>query len=127
VIYLAVKYVHLAAVTVSLALFVARGVWMMRESPLLAERWVRIAPHVNDTLLLAAGVWLAYALREVPGASAWLTAKLVALVVYIGLGMIALRRGRTKRVRAAAWLAALAVFGYIIAVALTRRPMPWLA
>jgi uncharacterized membrane protein SirB2 len=120
--FLAVKYVHVAAVAASFALFFLRGLWMMLDSPRPAARWVRIVPHINDTVLLAAGVWLAFALREAPGASPWLTAKLIALAVYIGLGMLALRPGRPKAVRVAAWLAALAVFGYIAAVAVTRSP-----
>ena len=120
--YLAVKYVHVAAVAASFALFFLRGLWMMLDSPRLAARWVRIVPHFNDTVLLAAGVWLAFALREAPGTSPWLTAKLAALVAYIVLGMLALRPGRSKRVRGAAWLAALAVFGYMVAVATTRSP-----
>lgn len=120
--YLAVKYVHLATVAASFVLFFLRGLWMIADSPLLKERWVRIAPHLNDTVLLAAGAWLAFALREAPGASPWLTAKLAALVVYIVLGMLALRPGRSKGMRVAAWLAALAVFAYIVAVAVTRSP-----
>ena len=117
-----VKYLHLAAVALSFTLFVLRGVWMMIDSAQLGRRWVRVLPHVNDTVLLAAGVWLAFMLRVAPGPSPWLTAKIVALLVYIGLGMLALRPGRAKRVRIAAWLAALAVFGYIVAVAITRSP-----
>jgi uncharacterized membrane protein SirB2 len=120
--YIALKHIHLATVAVSFALFLLRGVWMVLDSERLNRRWVRVLPHVNDTVLLAAGVWLAFMLRETPGASPWLTAKLLALPVYIGLGVLALRPGRTKRVRIAAWLAALAVFAYIIAVALTRSP-----
>jgi len=118
-----VKYVHLAAVAASFALFSLRGVWMMLGSAQLGRRWVRVLPHVNDTVLLAAGIWLAFLLREAPGASGWLTAKIVALPVYIALGMLALRPRRTKAVRIAAWLAALAVFGYIVAVAMTRSPL----
>jgi len=125
--YLAVKHVHLAAVGLSLGLFLLRGFWMLRGSRLLQMRWVRILPHVNDSVLLAAGVWLAYMLRQVPGQSAWLSAKLIALALYIALGTIALKRGRTPKVRAAAWAAALCVFGYIVAVALTKNPMPWRA
>jgi len=117
-----VKYVHLAAVAASFALFFLRGLWMMLDSAQLRRRWVRIVPHVSDTLLLAAGIWLAFMLREAPGASSWLTAKIVALPVYIALGILALRPGRTKAVRIGAWLAALAVFGYIVGVALTRNP-----
>ena len=101
--YVAVKFVHVAAVTVSFALFVVRGIWMMVDSPSFGRRWTRIVPHVNDTLLLVAGVWLAFLLREAPGASPWLTAKLVALPVYIGLGMVALRPARSKPLRVAAW------------------------
>ena len=55
----------------------------------------------------------------------WLTAKVVGLLFYIGLGTVALKRGRTRRARIAAWLAAQAVFFYIVAVALTRNPLPW--
>jgi uncharacterized membrane protein SirB2 len=36
--------------------------------------------------------------------------------------MVALRFGRTKTVRASAWIAALVTFGYIVSVALTKDP-----
>ena len=123
--YAVLKTLHLAAVALSFALFFLRGLWMTLDSPQLQRRWVRIVPHVNDTVLLAAGVWLAFALHLAPGESAWLIAKLVALIVYIGLGTLALRPGRSKPGRAAVWLAALGVFGYIVAVAVTRSPLPW--
>jgi uncharacterized membrane protein SirB2 len=119
--YAVLKLVHVAAVALSFALFFLRGVWMMLDSDLLNRRWVRVLPHVDDTVLLAAGVWLAYELRLSP-ATPWLAAKLVALAVYIGLGVLALRPGRSKRVRIAAWLAALAVFGYVVAVAVEKDP-----
>jgi len=123
--YVVIKTIHLVAVALSFVLFFLRGLWMMLDAPQLQRRWARIVPHVNDTVLLAAGIWLAFALRLAPGDSAWLVAKLVALLVYIGLGMLALRPGRSKPRRAAAWLAALGVFGYIVAVAVTRSPLPW--
>jgi len=119
-VYTAVKVAHVAAVALSFALFGLRGIWMMVDSPNLGRRWVRVVPHVNDTVLLLAGIALAFMLHVSPGENSWLVAKLVALPVYIGLGMLALRPGRTKRVRVAAWMAALAVFGYIAAVAVTR-------
>ena len=94
--YLAVKYVHLAAVAISFTLFFLRGLWMMIDSAQLSRRWVRVLPHINDTVLLAAGIWLAFMLREAPGASSWLTAKIASLPVYIALGIVALRPGPTK-------------------------------
>ncbi len=80
----------------------------------------------RDTLLLATGLVMVFRLRLYPGQQAWLTAKLVALVVYIVLGMIALKRGKTKIQRAWAWGGALLVFAYILAVANTRaiNPLP---
>lgn len=123
--YLALKYVHVGCVVVSYVLFFVRGVWMMRESSLLARRWVRIMPHVVDTLLLATAIALAVLIRQYPLTSPWLTAKVTGLVVYIGLGIMALKRGKTKRARVTAWIAAQAVFLYIAAVALTKDPLPF--
>jgi uncharacterized membrane protein SirB2 len=108
----------------SYAGFVVRGIWMMRDSPLLAAGWVRIAPHVNDTLLLATAIALAVMSSQYPLQQGWLTAKVVALVLYIALGMVALRPGRARALRIAAWIAAQVVFLYIVAVAVTRNP--WL-
>lgn len=123
--YPALKTVHVTCVAASYALFFARGVWMMREPALLLRRWVKIVPHLIDTALLLSAIWMAVMIRQYPFVNAWLTAKLLGLVVYIGLGMVALKRGRERRTRIAAWVAAQAVFFYIVAVALTRNPLPW--
>jgi len=101
-----------------------RGAWMLRDSPRLRQRWVRVVPHANDTLLLASGVGLAVVTGQAPGDQAWLTAKLVGLVVYIGLGLVAMRLGRTRRVRTAAFAGALITVAYIVAVAITRQVVP---
>ncbi len=122
--YLALKHVHVATVVVSYCLFVVRGAWMLADSPLLAKRWVRVVPHVNDTILLAAAIWLTTIIGQYPGTNAWLTAKVTGLIVYILLGTVAIRRGPTKPIRAAAWVAAQLVFFYIVAVALTRDANP---
>jgi uncharacterized membrane protein SirB2 len=121
--YLTLKYLHVSCVILSYALFLVRGVWMMRGSPLLAQRWVRIVPHVVDTVLLASAIAMAVAIRQYPFTAPWLTAKLVGLIAYIALGMIALKRGRTKRVRLTAWVAAQFVFLYIVAVAINKNPL----
>ena len=118
--YALAKQVHLATVALSGLFFFVRGVWMIADSPRLSDRWVRVTPHVNDTVLLVAAIYLA----TFHGLQAWIVAKIVALVAYILLGMVALRRGPTKPVRVAAWIAALAVFVYIVAVAVTKQPLP---
>jgi len=122
--YSLLKSLHVTFVLLSLGGFVVRGIWMLRASPMLARRWVRITPHVVDTLLLVTGIALAITLHISPGGQPWLMAKLIGLVAYIVLGAIALRRGRTRPVRAAAFAAALVVFAYIVAVALTKTPLP---
>ena len=120
--YLALKYVHVSCVVLSYSLFFVRGVWMMQDSAWLARRWVRIVPHVIDTVLLASAIAMAVVIQQYPFVAPWLTAKVLGLVVYIGLGMVALKRGRTKRTRIVAWIAAQVVFLYIIAVAILKRP-----
>jgi len=121
----ALKTIHVATVAISDALFFLRGIWMLAGSPLLERRWVRVVPHVNDTVLLAAAIWMTIILQQYPGTHGWLSAKVAGLIAYIGLGMMALRRGRTRRVRLAAWIAAQLVFAYIVAVALTHDPLPF--
>jgi uncharacterized membrane protein SirB2 len=115
-----VKATHVASVCLSIAGFVARGALMLRGSALLKARFVRVAPHVVDTVLLASALWLCWRLDEYPFVDGWLSAKVLGLVAYVALGTIALKRGRTPRVRAAAFAAALVAFGYIVWVALTR-------
>jgi uncharacterized membrane protein SirB2 len=119
--YLAIKQVHMSAAALSISLFLLRGFWMLRMPARLRQRWVKVIPHVVDTVLLGAALWMAWQL----GAGArqpWLVAKIVGLLVYIVLGTIALKRGRTPRARALAFIGAILVFGYIVMVALTKTP-----
>jgi uncharacterized membrane protein SirB2 len=104
----------------SIAGFLARGVLMLKDSPLLGQRLVRVVPHIVDTLLLASALWLIWFLGASPLEQPWLAAKIAALFAYIGFGMVALRRGRSKGVRAAAFAAALVAALYIVAVAFSR-------
>ena len=108
----------------SYALFVTRGIWMINGSAMLARRWVKVAPHIIDTIMLVSAIALTMAIHQYPFVNGWLTAKVVALLAYIVLGAIALKRGKTRGVRIGAWLAAQAVFFYIVAVAVTRQPLP---
>ena len=121
-----VKAVHVGCVAASLAFFCVRGGFMLAAPERLRLRWVRIAPHVVDTGLLVSAIALAVMIGA-PGTHGWLTAKVIGLIVYIGLGTVALKRGRTKRIRVVAFAGALAVYGYIISVAITKSPAGFLA
>ena len=120
--YLALKHLHLTCVAGSGLGFTLRGFWMLSGSPLLERRWVRIVPHVVDTVLLASAVALAVLTAQYPFVQGWLTAKVLGLLVYILCGTMALKRARTKRARAGFFVAALLAFAYIVSVALTRSP-----
>jgi uncharacterized membrane protein SirB2 len=117
------KSLHLVTALLSIAGFVLRGFWMMLDSPRLQAKWVKIVPHIVDTLLLLSGIGLVVVLHYSIGSSPWLITKIIALVVYIVLGTIALKRGRTRGVRISAFLAAILVFGYIVAVAVHKSPL----
>lgn len=119
--YLALKHIHMTSVALSGIFFFVRGLWMISDSTALQRRWVKIVPHVVDTILLASALTMVIWSHQYPFVQNWLTAKVIGLVVYIGLGMIALKRGKTKTTRVTAFIAALAVFGYIIKVAVTRQ------
>lgn len=122
-----VKALHVTVAMLSLAGFIARAYLMFVGSARLQLRWVRIAPHVVDTVLLLSGLYMAFLLRVLPSEHAWFAAKLIALVCYIVLGSVALRRGPSMVWRAAAFALSLLVFAYIIAVANTREVVPWLS
>jgi len=122
--YLTIKYLHMGCAAASGALFALRGYWMLRLPARLQQHWVRVLPHVVDTTLLGSAVTLAILSGQYPFQQAWLSAKVLALLLYIVLGSIALKRGRTHAVRAVALAGALAVFAYIVAVAMTKQPLP---
>lgn len=124
---LVVKYLHITFVTLSFSLFFLRGIWMLRASPLLQQRWTKIVPHVVDAALLASAITLAIQLSISPFEAPWLMIKIIALLIYILLGTIALKRGKTLRIRLLAWLAAQIVFIYIVMVAIAHNPLPWQA
>lgn len=125
--YNAVKHLHIACVIVSITGFFLRGVLMLAESPLSRQSWLRWAPHVNDTLLLSAAIALSAMSGQYPFIEPWLTAKIFGLITYIVLGSVALKAGRGRGTRLAAWLAALVTVAYVASVALSKNPWGFLA
>ncbi len=124
--YTTLKTIHVASVTLSIALFVIRLGWSRSAPARLELTWVRIVPHLVDTVLLASAIALTMILHQYPFVHAWLTAKVLALIVYIVSGSFALKRARTRAGRNAAAGIALASVGYIVAVAVTHDPLPFI-
>lgn len=122
--YLALKHSHVTAAVLSICFFMIRAWWSVTGSALLQKKFVRIAPHVIDTVLLACGLGMAGMLGAA-AAAPWLYTKIVLLVAYIIVGTYAIKRGRTPQTRAIAAVIAVLIFMYIVGVALYRSPVSW--
>jgi uncharacterized membrane protein SirB2 len=121
------KLIHVSCAFMSIAGFGLRGYWMASDNPLLQHRAAKVLPHIIDTLLLGSAITLLVILRLSPLAQPWLCAKIIALLLYIGLGMVALRFGRSKNIRVGAWLLALLTVGYMVSVAYSKSPWGFFA
>jgi uncharacterized membrane protein SirB2 len=101
-----------------------------RQVAATAATAVRVLPHIVDTVLLGSAVAMAVISAQYPFAVGWLTAKLIGLLIYIGCGTMALKRGRSQEQRAFFFVAALLAFAYIVTVAVSRSalgPLAWIA
>ncbi len=121
--YSTLKLVHQASVVLSVSGFFARGLASFAGAAWARGRVARTLPHIVDTVLLGSALLMAWMLRLTPGAAPWLAAKIVGLLLYIALGILALRPGRPLALRVGAWMAALFTFGWIVSVALTKNPL----
>lgn len=122
--YLLIKQVHISCVVCSGSLFALRAFWRWRSPALLRLSWVRILPHLVDTLLLLSALTLAYRSGQYPFVQTWLSAKLLALCVYIVLGSLALKRLKRGWLSYTTSIAALCCYAYIVMVAVTRTIWP---
>ena len=121
--YLVLRNVHIACAILTITLFVLRGGLMLANSPWQQNMVLRYLPHAVDTVLLTTALMLTSVIHQYPFAAGWLTTKIVLLVAYIVLGSIALKRGRTKQIRVAAFVAALTTIGYLVSVARAHHPL----
>ena len=125
--YSQIKWVHVAAVLCSGAIFLLRGLLVqVGQKRIAMAAPVRYLSYSVDTILLTAALMLLTILPGAVFANGWLTIKLVLLVVYVGLGTFALKRGRTQKVRVACYVVALLVYITIISIALAHNPLGWL-
>ncbi len=120
------KHTHLTALAASFLLFFIRGYLMMRESHASKHRVFLIAPHIVNLCLIGSGIALAVAMHFNPATQPWLATKLVALVIYIALGVLTFKHPSLS-IRKMLWLSALIVFAFIVSVAQTKNPLGFLA
>lgn len=122
------KVLHVSAVALSFCGFFVRGVATLGGAAWVGHRATRRVADLVDTMLLLSAVGMLVVIHVMPWELAWLRAKIVGLVIYIALGIVALRPTRmgrkpgAMRVRLLCWVGALVVFGYIVSVAVTKSP-----
>jgi len=121
--YLALKHLHMSFAALSGTLFLLRGILMLRRQDGVpaGKTMLDRSSHIIDTVLLASALTMVVWGAQYPFVVPWLTAKVIAVVAYIIVGAVALKRGKTKGIRAGAFVVALLIFGYIIKVALTKQ------
>lgn len=122
-----IKFVHVLCVILSGSLFALRGTLMLARSRFANHVALRMLSYVIDTTLLTAALMLITMLHQYPFVQAWLTVKVLLLVVYIMLGVFALKRGRTRTIQLCCYFAALLVYVFIVSVALAHSPWGFLS
>lgn len=125
--YAEIRLVHIVAVLASGSLFLLRGPAIFAGLGWAMAAPLRYLTYTIDTVLLTAALMLMSIVQQYPFADAWLTVKVLLLVVYIGLGVLAFREGRRLPLRVGCWAAALAIFAFIISVARTHHPLGFLS
>ena len=119
------KLVHISCAALSISGFFYRGLLRFYAPQRLQRKWLKIVPHVVDTLLLASAIALMVQSSLYPTTQPWILTKIILLVVYIGLGLQTLRFAKTRRTALLSFALAILCFGYIVAVAITRQPWPF--
>ena len=121
--YFIVKNIHLTTIFITLVLLLLRIALWIKNSPLSQHRFLKIAPHINDTILLATGIWLIYLTQLNPLSDTWLTIKLIAVITYIFLGFVIFRRLKNQRVYLPWLIIMILIYAYIISIALTKSSL----
>jgi len=121
--YMMAKHLHLTAVGLSILFFVFRFIWSQFDASALSRKWVKILPHIIDTVLLGSAIWLCVILSQYPIVNAWLTFKVIGVVLYIVFGLFALKKAKTPIGKWGFFVAALIVLMATAMVAVTKQPL----
>ncbi|MGL4958204.1 MAG: SirB2 family protein [Plesiomonas sp.] len=123
--YMFLKHLHMTTLAVSVSLLVLRFIWSLCGAKIMQRRWVKIVPHINDTVLLLSGAGLMVVTGFYPFTphTVWMTEKLLGVVIYILLGFVALKEGKNKVIRLFALLGALGWIWLIAQLAITKTPL----
>lgn len=122
--YLSLLMLHKTTVLLSIVGFFARGIGHIFDQAWVKKKPVKILPHIIDTLLLVSAFALVF-VTAFSFSDGWIIAKIVGLIAYIGLGLMAFRFAKTRTQKAIYWLLALIVVFYVVAVAVHKVVWPF--
>ena len=119
--YMMAKHLHLSLIAVSVLFFITRYIWVMTDSDMMQKKWVKVAPHIIDTLLLTSALVLCVILSQYPFVTGWLTEKFIGLILYIGFGLLALKLGKDKNIKTVGFVFAIATVVFMVKLAITKQ------
>jgi len=119
-----IKSLHALLALVSIIGFIYRASLKFRNSTTLQQKWLKITPHIVDTLLLASAIYLVVVGHYYPEWFNWVTAKIIGLLLYIIFGLFTLRFSKSRNGIIISFVLALLTFAYIVGVAMTKQPWP---
>jgi uncharacterized membrane protein SirB2 len=121
--YMMMKHLHITAVVLSVLLFVLRFIWLQMDAQVMQRKWVKIVPHIIDTVLLASAITLCILLAQYPFVHGWVTAKVLGVIAYILLGFGALKWAKSKGMQWGTFVLALATIVFTFKVAISKQPL----
>lgn len=121
--YTGIKHFHLLLIGLSVGLFLIRFILSEMKSPILQKKWLKILPHLVDTLLIVSAVTLCVLIEQYPFANAWVTEKLLALLLYVFMVTLALKMARTVFMKYIGLLGAISWVAFAGMVAVSKQPI----
>jgi len=121
--YLFAKHLHLTAVVISILFFIIRFIWLTRSSDMLQKKWVKIVPHVVDTVLLGSAIALCFILAFNPLEQSWLLQKIVLVVIYILIGFWTLKKAQTLSLKWLGFSLAIACLAFVGKMAVSKQAL----
>jgi len=118
--YLLIRQLHILTATLSVTLFTSRFLLLIRSLAWQPKRWLKVVPHVNDTLLLIFAILLCIIIQQAPLITPWLTEKVAAVILYILAGMFALRWSKNRLSKIIWFMIALFMFAYAANIAINK-------
>jgi uncharacterized membrane protein SirB2 len=118
--YLLIKQLHIMTVVLSITLFTLRFLVLIRSPAWQPRRWLKVLPHVNDSLLLIFAILLCIIIQQAPLISPWLTEKVAAVILYILAGMFALKWSKTRLSKIIWFMIAIFMFAYAANIAINK-------